>query len=194
METQKRQLFYILSLLTVLISCTQNDRNDNKQVSETVFAVNVDTLATHANNQNLVKLRSDSFVRSILDTNTLDWTFRPNDNNTPKYVKLFKQDGIKTIYAYSNKEYPQKSKASSYEHFVLFLLEYQDKASAVSAFDRFTSDTENFDIDKKQVNDSTYERISHIYFLSKYGGLVGRKNSGFALCGQFGSLANLSYF
>lgn len=188
-----KPVFHVLILLTLIMSCTEYDKTPSKGSPAIDLTVKVDTIITSdiSIRKNNLKLKADSFIHSNLDTSAFHWTFGPNDTDLPKYLKLFKQDNIKTTYAYSNKNYPKKSKASSYQHFILFMIEYHDEESSMAAFDRFVKDTENFQLDKEQVNEVDYQRIQRIHGVSKYGGLVGQKeNYVFSLvetCGSPGS-------
>ncbi len=201
-----RDLLQLLTLLVMITSCKQVDDANKNQVGDTVKASSADALYSnnsavksatnnnqvadiiktlsadtlYSNNSNiksLTKFRADSFVQSILNTNAQYWTFRPDNETVPKYIKSFKQAGLKIIHAYSDRSYPQKSKPSLYNHYVLFLLEYQDEKSAISAFKTFAIDAESFAIDKEQVEGKDYERIRLIHGFSKYGGLVGQKDN-----------------
>ena len=181
-----KQILYTLTLFIVLNSCTENQVTVNSQDNSTPATITFDTVIMTDNSevQNIIKLRADSFIRSILDTNALHWTFEPQDEDMPRYLEFFKQDGIKRIYAYSNKNYPRKSKASQYKHFLLFLIEYQNKDFAKASFNRFlsdtetyNSDTETYNFDKDQTDKQEYDRIMLILGYAKSGGLVGQKDN-----------------
>lgn len=173
-----RRYLYILTLFTVLSACTENREPGLNEGNNASDSGHVDTSAITSNSevQNNIKFRADSFVQLLLDTNALLWTFEPQDEDVPRYFGLFKQEGIKKRYAYSDKNYPELSKPTHYRHFLLFLIEYNNIELAKESYMRFVTDSET-DKNNKELSTDDASRISLIYGLSKYGGLVGRKDN-----------------
>ena len=161
----------------VATSCTQTGSTGTHGDSDTAASIVTSpvTRATVIDNIDLTKQRADSFLGSILDTNALYWTFKPEDNNAPRYTNVFSPNGLTLIHAYSDKRYPETVPASDYYHFVLFLIEYSRPALAATAFEDFTRDTERLRVERGELDESDRERISGIHFYSKYGGLVCQK-------------------
>jgi hypothetical protein len=176
-KTMKRSI-YSVTIIILIISCSQKHGRDNHNQNDSlVTSINTPIDNTYKLSPGIIESRVDSFVRSLIGTNAILWTFKSGDKNLPKYLHSFKQEGIKQIQAYSNKNYPKKVSPTDYEHFILFMVEYQNKKMAQEAFERFNSDIDSFEIVNEKNVDSDYDRKMYIYGNSKSGGLIAKKDN-----------------
>lgn len=169
--------YYILFGIVIFQACSENQKPiDSLNNSSLLNDRNDSVYVKGKEDVDLVRQRADSFVQSIIGTEKVYWLFDISDKNLPRDFKVFKTEGLLKIHAYSRKNYPKKSKPNSYEHFVLWLLEYQTKEEAKASFEQYSSDIERFNVPDSMMNRRDYERIRYIHGTSKYGGFICQKD------------------
>jgi hypothetical protein len=175
-----KRVIYRITILILIISCSQKNGRDNHNRNDSL-ATPINTSINNADKllPDLIESRVDSFIRSLIGTNAQQLTFKSGDKNLPKYLLSFKQEGIKQIHAYTNKNYPEKVSPTEYEHFIVFMLEYQNKERAQEAFEKFISDIDGFEIVNEKIGDLDYDRKMYIHGISKSGGLIAIKDKFF---------------
>jgi len=118
----------------------------------------------------------ENFVDYVLKDKKRSHRFEPDDTTAPSHLTIFSTNGIKSITAYSDKRYPKTIEPSYYEHFILFVLEYQDQRHAGEAFKKLIRDSELMTQDLDSLDHSEQDRLEFLYGQSKPGGMILQKN------------------
>lgn len=115
------------------------------------------------------KLFAEEILRDNIRTHEFDLT----KLEKPNYLRIFKSNGLKKIIAYSNKNYPQKSEPSYYQHFTLFVATFVNQKSAKLTFERIKSDSKyGLTDDWSNLKNETLERVKALAVGAKPGGMI----------------------
>ena len=162
-------------IILIFLSCNEKNKEQKFENNQKK------PIKTETKTDNKVKLDSDFsesaelFAKEILKENIRTHTFDLSNLKETKHLKIFKNDGLEKIIAYSNKNYPKNSKPSYYEHFILFVATYENNEKAKRTFEKIKSYTEHSIIGINKLKQELSERVKSLTIGAKPGGLILQK-------------------
>lgn len=189
------ELTFIYFLAISMCGCITNEKtnsNDNTQSSpaaknETYNKTSPNqielndqgdlNLALYENRPLNIDSQIDSFIQSTLKQNQRYHSKEDLKKNDIAHIKIFDQTGLTNYYAYSDKRYPQSDPPTEYDHFTLFVLEYDNETSASNSFKTVYrhSKLDRELIDSLRVLDP--QLLNSIATSLKPGGLICHRNN-----------------
>lgn len=162
-----------ITFIIILILCACKERQKTEQKSEPTVKSETKIKAKSELNDDYSK-SAEFFVREILNENIRIHKFNLTSSENPKHLKIFQPEGLEGIIAYSNKNYPKKSKPKYYEHFVLFVATYSNNKTAKNAFSQIKKDSKKYKIfdNLENLDPENYDRIRALMIGVKPGGLI----------------------
>lgn len=115
-----------------------------------------------------IEKNSDSLSSIILKENVLKLEFDTTNENLPDYFKIFDDALIKKYIAFADKTYPLRSNPKHYDHFVLYLVEFESEQDTKNIFDRLV---------KEQSEDIKTSNPFRLQVFAKYGGIITYKEN-----------------
>lgn len=164
--------YALIPLLLVLHAC--EDKKVEASYSETPVAIEPQTKTeSQLDLMDVV----DDFIDEVLNENQRYHQFELPTNKQPKHLEIFSKDGLQKVSAYSDKRYPRNTSPRYYEHFTLFILNYQNADQATQAYNKLKMETS---FDYKKLNSLQGEEKARKQFLfsqTKPGGMICYKKN-----------------
>jgi hypothetical protein len=160
-----------------LLLCSCNEKKE-EQKSEQNLEVNIES-KTEIKNELEPDIdyskSAELFAKAVLKENIRTHVFDLTKLEKPSHLRIFQSNGLQKIVAYSNKNYPKKSKPNYYEHFILFAATFDNQENAEKTFDRIKSDSkfglgEHHNLENEQSN-----RVLSLNIGAKPGGLITQR-------------------
>ena len=124
-----------------------------------------------------LKNQIDDFATQALDTNKIKHPADSLSRLEVGHISIFNFNGLKNYYAYSDKRYPKKTLPNHYEHFTLFVFEYENELSASNSFKSVYA---NSNLNSEQLDSISIgnpKLPTNISTSLKPGGLICQKNN-----------------
>lgn len=156
----------------VLFSCNEKDKNQTTE--NKLHPITESKINSKAETKKVADYEASAelFVKDVLKENLRKQTFEINDTKRPKHTEIFDNVGLQNITAYSNKNYPKNSEPFRYEHFTLFVANYQSELNALKTFALITM-TSKEDLPKYQLAQKKFvQRVKAINIGAKPGGMI----------------------
>jgi len=112
------------------------------------------------------------FVQEILKENIRVHAFDLKNPESPKFLRIFRTDGLENIRCYSNKNYPKKIEPNYYEHFILFVANYNSSENARKSFEQIKSDAKYKLENLGELKEDLAERVEIMTIGAKPGGMI----------------------
>lgn len=161
-----KRITLLLSAL-FLISCQNRTQNETTHSDDTITEIENIVPENNFTSQTIEK-NSDSLSRIFLKENSLKLEYDKKDNNFPDFFKIFDKKAVKRYIAFADKTYPQKTSPKYYDHFVLYLVEFNSEQDRKTVFDEF--------VKEQSENIETLKPIRSRLF-AKYGGIITYKGN-----------------
>ncbi len=172
---KNKKMTYMKNILILFIllflSCNekkeeQKSERDINKITETNIKVKL-----HSDFSKSAKL----FAKDVLKENIRIHTFDISNLKKPNHLKIFKNDGLKKMIAYSNINFPKKSKPSYYEHFTLFVATYENQEKAKKTFEKIKSYSEHRISESRDLEKELSECVKSLNIGAKPGGMITQK-------------------
>lgn len=117
------------------------------------------------------------FATQALDTNRIKHSAEDLSRSEVGHISIFNFNGLKNYYAYSDKRYPKRTLPNHYEHFTVFVFEYENEISASNSFKSVyaNSNLNSEQLDRLRKDNPKLPR--NINTSLKPGGLICQKNN-----------------
>ncbi len=159
-------------MILFLYSCNgKKEKQESEQNSEPIIESKAE-LKTESELDNDYSISAELFTKEVLKENIRTHTFELSNLDKPKHLRIFQSNGLQNIVAYSNKSYPKKSKPNYYEHFILFVANYDSQQNAKKTFDRIKSDSKYGLSEWRNLESDQSERVRALNIGAKPGGMI----------------------
>jgi len=161
-------------ILLILLLCACNEKAE-KQIPEKESELIIESKAEfkNENQQNIdFSNAAERFAKEVLVGTLRKHYFDASDQNKPKHIEIFDNVGLKSIIAYSNKNYPKNSKPNRYEHFTLFVANYQSELNALKTFALITMTSKDNQPEYLLAQKKFVHRIKALNIGAKPGGMI----------------------
>jgi hypothetical protein len=158
----------------ILLFCSCNEKSENQkteQNSEPKTESKAE-LKTESELDADYSISAELFAKDVLKQNLRKHTFDAKDLNKPKHIEIFDNVGLKNIIAYSNKNYPKNSEPNYYEHFTLFVANYQSELNALKTFALIEMTSKENPAEYLLAQKKFSERIKALNIGTKSGGMI----------------------
>lgn len=159
---------FVLLIILHLSSCGEEVRNQDvepKLESKIEFKQEVKSEDDFLESAHL-------FVNEILNENIRIHTFGVSDHEYPEHLRIFQNNGLIELIAYSSKNYPKKVLPNKYEYFILFVGVYNNPEISQVVFDRIKSDSKYGLAEGQELNVDVLARVSALNIGAKSGGII----------------------
>lgn len=147
------------TLINKLIDCGKRMKSELESITESEL-------------DNDYSESAELFAKEVLKANVRTHTFELTNLEKPKHLRIFQSNGLQKIVAYSNKNYPKKSEPNYYEHFILFVANYDSQKNAKKTFDRIKSDSKYGLSEWRELESDQSERVRALNIGAKPGGMI----------------------
>ena len=113
----------------------------------------------------------EPFIEKVLKENQRRHNF-PIDNSEIQHLEIFEKNGLQEILAFSDKRYPKRIEPNYYEHFILFVLKYDNHLSAKNSYEKIKEIFQFESGDYKKLSKEKKKRIRRIEVSTKPGGMI----------------------
>ena len=158
----------------ILLFCSCKEKSEN-QKTEQNSEPNTESKAELKTESELdadYSISAELFAKDVLKENLRKHTFDATDLNKPKHIEIFDNVGLKNIIAYSNKNYPKNSEPNYYEHFTLFVANYQSELNALKTFALIEMTSKENPAEYLLAQKKFSERIKALNIGTKPGGMI----------------------
>ena len=159
-------------MILLFCSCKEkleNQKTEHKSESNTESKAE---LKTKSELDTDYSISAELFAKDVLKENLRKHTFDATDLNKPKHIEIFDNVGLKNIIAYSNKNYPKNSEPNYYEHFTLFVANYQSELNALKTFALIEMTSKENPAEYQLAQKKFAERIKALNIGAKPGGMI----------------------
>ena len=163
----------------ILFFCSCNEKAE-KQKPELNSEQSIETKTELKKESELevdYSLSAELFAKDVLKENYREHSFEATDLNKPKHTEIFDNVGLKNIIAYSNKNYPKNSEPNYYEHFILFVANYQSELNALKTFALIEMASKEKPAEYLLTNKNFVQRINALKIGTKQGGMIIQKGN-----------------
>ena len=159
-------------MILFLCSCNEKTKKQKSEQSSEPIIESKTELKTESELDNDYSKAAELFAKEVLKENIRTHEFDLTKLGKPNHLRIFKSDGLQKIVAYSNKNYPQKSKPNYYEHFTLFVATFDNQDNSRKAFDRIKSDSKYGLTEWNELENDQSERVMSLNVGAKPGGMI----------------------
>ena len=121
-------------MILFFCSCKEKSENQKTEQKSESSTESKTEIKTESELDTDYSISAELFAKDVLKEKLRKHTFNATDLNKPKHIEIFDNVGLKNIIAYSNKNYPKNSEPNYYEHFTLFVANYQSELNALKTF------------------------------------------------------------
>lgn len=159
-------------MILLFCSCKEKSENQKTEQKSESNTESKDELKTESGLDTDYSISVEIFAIDVLKENLRKYTFDATDLNKPKHIEIFDNVGLKNIIAYSNKNYPKNSEPSYYEHFTLFVANYQSELNALKTFALIEMTSKENPAEYLLAQKKFSERIKALNIGTKPGGMI----------------------
>ena len=159
-------------MILLFCSCKEESKNQKTEQKSESNAESKAELKTESELDTDYSICAELFAKDILKENLRKQTFDSTDLNKPKHIEIFDNVGLKNIIAYSNKNYPKNSEPNYYEHFTLFVANYQSELNALKTFALIEMTSKENPAEYLLAQKKFSERIKALNIGTKPGGMI----------------------
>ncbi|MGS2727349.1 hypothetical protein ACU8DI_12130 [Psychroserpens sp. BH13MA-6] len=163
-----------ICLIILLVLCSCHDKAEapkSLEHSEPIIAPKIER-KTASKSETDVSNTAELFAKEVLQDHFRKHTYTPTDSTKPKHTDIFENVGLQNIVAYSNKNYPKHSAPTGYEHFILFVANYQSELNALKTFALITSSSKENPPAYLLAQKTFIERTKALNIGAKPGGMI----------------------
>jgi hypothetical protein len=163
----------------ILLFCSCNEKAE-KHKPERNSESNIETqteLKKESELETHYSLSAELFAKDVLKENYREHSFEATDLGKPKHTEIFDNIGLKNIIAYSSKNYPKNSEPNYYEHFILFVANYQSELNALKTFALIEMTSKEKPAEYLLANKKFVQRIKALKIGTKPGGMIIQKGN-----------------
>ena len=167
MKTQN----YIL-IIIILLFCSCKEKSENQKTEQKSKPKTESKAELKSELDSDYSISAELFAKYVLKENLRKHTFNATDLNKPKHIEIFDNVGLKNIIAYSNKNYPKNSEPNYYEHFTLFVANYQSELNALKTFALIKMTSKEKPAEYQLAQKKFTERVKALNIGAKPGGMI----------------------
>ena len=159
--------------MTLLI-CSCNEKAE-KQKPEQISESNIESKAERNTELELntdYSISAELFAKDVLKENLRKQTLDITNLEKPIHAQIFENVGLKKIEAYSNKNYPKNSEPNYYEHFTLFVANYQSEINALKTFELIKMTSKENLAEYQLAQKEFVNRVKALNIGAKPGGMI----------------------